>query len=104
MRGAYRLLQSLSGKRHWVYTGLCVRDLSTGRSFTSYEKTRVMFKRLTPDAITRLFTRSSPLDKAGGYAIQADRGELIARVDGSRSNVIGLPLALLRRELRRRAQ
>ena len=103
MREAHQLLQALSGKSHWVYTGLCVRDIATGRLAVSYESTRVTFKRLTPQAMTRLFARSAPLDKAGGYAIQADRGELIARIDGSRSNVIGLPLELLRRELRKMA-
>ncbi len=101
MREAHRLLRALSGQNHWVYTGLCVRDITTGRLATSYEKTRVTFKRLTPQTIARLFARSSPLDKAGGYAIQADRGVLIARIDGSCSNVIGLPLELLRRQLRR---
>ena len=98
-RAAYRLLRSLSGKSHWVYTGLCLRDLQSGHMRVSYDKTKVTFKPLSDEVITRLFTRSSPLDKAGGYAIQESRGELIARIEGSRSNVIGLPLELLRREL-----
>ena len=99
MREAYHILRSLSGKSHWVYTGLCLRDLETRLTRASYDKTKVTFKPLTQETITRLFARSSPLDKAGGYAIQEDRGELIWRIEGSRSNVIGLPLELLRREL-----
>ena len=99
MRQARRLLRQLSGNSHWVYTGLCLLDVATGRYRAGFEKTTVTFKSLTPTAISRLFARSSPLDKAGGYAMQADHGELIARIDGSRSNVIGLPLELLRREL-----
>ena len=99
-REAHRLLRSLSGKSHWVYTGLCLMDAATGRCRASYAKTRVAFKPLARETITQLFERASPLDKAGGYAIQEDRGDLIARIDGSRSNVIGLPLELLRRELR----
>ena len=102
MREARALLQALSGRSHWVYTGLCLRDAATGRSRRAFAKTRVTFKPLTPGAIARLFRRASPLDKAGGYAIQEDRGELIARIDGSRSNVIGLPVELLRRQLARR--
>ena len=98
-REARRLLQALNGTSHWVYTGLCLRDLTTGRLRVSYDKAEVTFKRLTPDTIRRLLVRSAPLDKAGGYALQADRGELIARLKGSRSNVIGLPMELLRREL-----
>jgi len=82
-----------------VYTGLCLREAQTGRMRTSVARTRVTFKRLGPDAIQQLLRRVSPLDKAGGYAIQEDRGELIARINGSHSNVMGLPLELLRREL-----
>ena len=117
MRQAHALLQSLSGRSHWVYTGLCLRDAATGQRRASFAKTRVTFKPLTSRTIARLFRRASPLDKAGGYAIQEDlpaprsrrsrraarqagRGELIARIEGSRSNVIGLPLELLRRELK----
>jgi len=100
MRAARALMRELSGRSHWVYTGLCLRDARTGRARASYEKTKVTFKQLSDEAIVRLFRRASPLDKAGGYALQADRGEIIARIEGSRSNVIGLPLELLRRELR----
>ena len=99
MPAARRLLRALSGTSHWVYTGLCLRDIATGRQRTAYERTRVTLKRLTEEAITELFRRVPPLDKAGGYAIQNERGRLIARLAGSRSNVIGLPLELLRREL-----
>jgi len=97
---ARRILRCLSGRSHWVYTGVCLRDLTSGRMRTAYAKTKVTFKRLDDAAITRLFSRASPLDKAGGYALQADHGELIARLEGSRTNVIGLPMELLRRELR----
>ncbi len=100
LRTARDVLRALSGRSHRVYTGLCLLEIETGRCRTSYEKTTVTFKRLSPEAISRYLVRVSPLDKAGGYAVQEDRGALIARISGSRSNVIGLPLALLRRELR----
>ena len=100
LAAARRLLLALGGRSHWVYTGLCLLDPATGRHRLSWDRTRVTFNPLSPSAIERLFARASPLDKAGGYALQADRGELIARLEGSRSNVIGLPLELLRRELR----
>ena len=100
MEKALALLRELSGTRHWVYTGLCLLRVPGRRARRSCAKTRVTFKRVDDAAIRRLFARSSPLDKAGGYALQADRGELIARIEGSRSNVIGLPLELLRRELK----
>lgn len=100
MRQAHRLLRALSGRSHWVYTGVCLRDATTGRMRASYAKTKVTFQQLTDEDIARLLQRVSPLDKAGGYAIQGDRGRLIARIEGSRTNVIGLPMELLRRELR----
>ena len=96
---ARALLQALSGTSHWVYTGLCLRDASTGKLRAHYEKTKVTFKRLSPATQARVLAHTSPLDKAGGYAIQQDGRALIARIEGSRSNVIGLPLELLRREL-----
>jgi len=100
MREARRLLSMLSGKSHWVYTGLCLRDMTTDCLRTSYEKTKVTFQPLAPATMTRVLARVSPLDKAGGYAIQNDQSTLIARIEGSRSNVIGLPLERLRRELK----
>lgn len=100
MREARRLLSQLSGTSHWVYTGLCLRDVPTDRLRTSYEKTKVTFQSLAPSTVTRVLARVSPLDKAGGYTIQDDQGILIARIEGSRSNVIGLPLERLRRELK----
>ena len=97
---AERLLRQLSGNSHWVYTGVCLLNPQSGKTRTSYEKTRVTFKRLTETTLRRVLARGSPLDKAGGYALQEDRGDLIQRLEGSRTNVIGLPLELLRRELR----
>jgi septum formation protein len=96
---ARRMLASLSGRSHWVYTGVCLRDLASGRCRLSCAKSRVTFRRAAPETIARYVARIKPLDKAGGYAVQEDHGVLIARIEGSRSNVIGLPLELLRREL-----
>ncbi len=95
------MLRALSGRSHWVYTGLCLYHPASGRRRAGYAKTKVTFKPLSDASITRLLRRVSPLDKAGAYALQADRGELIASITGSRTNVIGLPLELLRRELAR---
>ena len=96
---ARRMVAQLAGRSHWVYTGLCLRDIRTGRCRASYTKSRVTFHRVTPAAIARYVARIKPLDKAGGYAVQRSRQDLIARIDGSVTNVIGLPMELLRREL-----
>ena len=96
---ALRMLKELAGKSHWVYTGLCLRDIQSGCLRTGFAKSKVTFRRLSPEAIARYVVRVHALDKAGGYAVQEDRGELIAKIDGSRTNVIGLPIELLRRQL-----
>ena len=98
---ARRFLRELSGRSHWVYTGLCLRCVPEGPIRRSYAKTKVTFRPLREAFIRAFLSRIHPLDKAGAYAIQRDRGALIARIDGSLSNVIGLPIELLRRELRR---
>ena len=97
---ACRMLKELSGKSHWVYTGLCLRDIRSGCLRTGFAKSKVAFRCPSPEAIARYVVRVHALDKAGGYAAQEDRGELIAKIEGSRTNVVGLPLELLRRELR----
>lgn len=100
-REAFRMIQALSGKTHRVYTGLCLQDVQTGRRRLGCAVSKVTFNRMKPEAIHAMFKRVSPLDKAGGYAIQRDHGRLIQKIEGSRTNVIGFPLELLRRELNR---
>ena len=70
-----------------------------GRGFV--EVTRVHFHRRSAEAMEQYLARIGPLDKAGAYAAQEDRGDMIARVEGSYSNVIGLPMEQLGEELRR---
>lgn len=99
LAAAARMLRKLSGRAHWVYTGVCVRDLASGRMRCGAVRTKVTFKRLDAATLARLLARMRPLDKAGAYSLQSERGELVASIQGSRTNVIGLPLELLRKEL-----
>lgn len=102
LRQAFRMIEMLSGKTHRVYTGLCLLDARTGRRRLSYAVSKVTFNRMSSQAIRLMFKRVPPLDKAGGYAVQQNhRSRLIKKIEGSRTNVIGLPLELLRRELKR---
>lgn len=96
---ARRMIGQLAGRSHWVYTGLCLRDIKTNHLRASFAKSKVAFRPLSKGAIARYVVRVHALDKAGGYAVQEDRGELIANIEGSRTNVIGLPVELLRQEL-----
>jgi septum formation protein len=87
------MLRRLRGRRHEVVTGVAVVDGATGRAATLCVVSRVRLAPL-PDAEIDDYVRSgSPLDKAGAYAIQDRGGALVAALDGSHSNVVGLPLA-----------
>ena len=92
---AEAMLRLLSGKTHEVSTGLCLVHLEAGYEETRVETSQVTFRELDDETITEYFAEVNPLDKAGAYAIQI-RGELIVEsFEGSRSNVIGLPLEML---------
>lgn len=87
---AHRILTALSARTHSVLTGwVAIGD--EGAQFGVAES-RVTFKELTADDITRYVADTQPFDKAGAYALQGDAGRLIADVSGSRANVMGLPL------------
>jgi septum formation protein len=96
---ARRHLALLSGRRHRVTTSVAVRA-PDGRSAARETTTVVTFKRLQPDEFDMLMSSGEWQGKAGSYAIQGMAEAFIKRIDGSHSNVVGLPLqttlALLR--------
>ena len=90
---AIRMLKTLSGKTHIVYTGFSVYNSITKKTLTDYEKTFVTFRRLNVDEIKEYVKTGSPLDKAGAYGIQDDYGAVfIKKINGCYYNVVGLPL------------
>lgn len=88
---AERILAALSGRSHTVTTGTCVRRGAETRARTT--STRVWFRELSAREIRGYVATGEPLDKAGAYGIQGIGGFLVARIEGSYSNVVGLPLA-----------
>jgi septum formation protein len=98
---ARRMLRLLSGKTHRVVTGVAIWRGSDGRMLSGRVVTRVVFRHLTEDEIRDYVSTGEPLDVAGAYAIQGYAGVFIPRISGSWSNVIGLPLDLADRLLRR---
>ncbi len=87
---AQRMLATLSGRRHQVVTGFCVQRGNLRRSGAA--TTNVTFRRLSREEIERYVASGEPFDKAGAYAIQGEGGGFVDRVDGSYTNVVGLPL------------
>jgi len=92
---ASRMLHALSGRTHDVYTGVCVMDASSGEALVCAERTGVRFRALSDEEIADYIATGEPLDKAGAYAIQGGAGAFIEGYEGSRTNVIGLPVERL---------
>ena len=90
------MLRKLSGNWHSVYTGLTLIDTVTGTCIRRVDQTRVHFMEMSDEDITAYVNTKEPLDKAGAYGIQGKGGMFIDRIEGSYSNVVGLPMALLR--------
>jgi septum formation protein len=87
------MLRALSGRSHLVHTGLAVRV--DERVVTASATTSVRFVPLTDDDVAWYVATGEPMDKAGAYAVQGAGGVFVAAVDGSASNVVGLPLHLV---------
>ena len=91
---AERMLLALAGKAHEVYTGVCISDPEKGerKELIAAACTKVYFEPLTKEQIKRYIATGSPMDKAGAYGIQD--GGLVKKIEGSFSNVVGLPTEL----------
>jgi septum formation protein len=89
---ASEMLRRLSGRTHEVLTGVCLLRGGKVEQCSFVESTRVSFRPLDETVITEYLREINPLDKAGSYAAQEDRGRLIERIEGSMDNVIGLPV------------
>lgn len=98
---AKRILKSLSGRSHTVYTGVCVLDAATGESESFYEETRVTVGELSEAEIDRYIASGEPMDKVGAYGMQGGASVFVSRIEGDYFNVIGLPVYALYRRLRK---
>lgn len=93
---AKEMLRSLAGNWHHVYTGITVINTRSGRILRNVDKTRVHLVPMTKQEIDAYVATGEPLDKAGAYGIQGMGGMFVDRIDGSYSNVVGLPMSMLR--------
>ena len=94
---AARMLRMLSGRKHDVLTGVCLRLGS--RILRETACTHVWFAPLTDAEIDDYVSSGEPMDKAGAYGIQGLASRYIDRIDGSYTNVVGLPIALVYQKL-----
>lgn len=96
---ARAMLARLSGRTHEVITGVALAAPATARSAVAHERTRVVFRSLTPEEIAAYVASGEPLDKAGAYAIQSGASRFVTRIEGCYFNVMGLPVARVERLL-----
>ena len=89
---ARRMLAQLSGRTHEVLTGLAISSFSEQRTISVVVESAVRFRELNADFIDRYLSRIDPLRKAGAYAAQIDPETVIEQIDGSFTNVVGLPM------------
>jgi len=101
MKEAVEILRRLSGRIHEVCTAVFIRHRAENRTITFCEKSSVRFRRLTSNMIRDYLAGIDPLDKAGAYAAQEAGSEIIEKIEGSFTNVVGLPMERTAVELRR---
>ena len=98
---ALHMLLMLSGGVNTVYTGVCVIDGASGEEFVRCDEVKVHFVEIDEVSAKRYIASGEPMDKAGAYGVQGMGGMFVSSVEGSPSNVIGLPMHLVREMLRK---
>lgn len=93
------MLRRLSGRTHAVLTGIALVHQDAGH--TALSESRVTLASLSEEEIVRYWETGEPVDKAGGYAIQCRGAAFVARIEGSYSGIVGLPLHELAQLLKR---
>lgn len=96
---AKHMLKALSGKEHWVMTGVLLQHNNPGRKIAWVEKTKVRMRKISPLELQHYLRSNEWKDKAGAYGIQGRAGAFVTRVSGCYFNVVGLPLGSLCKKL-----
>lgn len=95
---AFKMLKSLSGKIHKVYTGVCL--INNEREKVFFDSTEVEFYDFNDEEILDYVKTGEPLDKAGAYGIQEKGALLVKRINGDYFNVMGLPIGKVNQKLK----
>jgi septum formation protein len=95
---ARRMLRSLSGRTHSVFTGMALASREKGE-LKSCVRTEIRFKTLSADDIENYLKTKEPFDKAGAYGVQGVASLFVKSIDGSYTNVMGLPIEQLLKDL-----
>ncbi|MCM8765957.1 MAG: Maf family protein [Candidatus Omnitrophica bacterium] len=91
-REAKKFLRLFSQYPHWVYTGLAIIDIERKKCYTAYDKTKIIFHKLSDEEIDKYLSRNLSLDRAGGIDIEGEAKKLVKEIRGDFYNVVGLPI------------
>ena len=97
---ARRILSELSGSVHHVLTGLALVDAAAGRRWLACDSTAVRMRPMTAEEIAAYVASGEAMGKAGAYALQETGDRYVESIEGSWTNVVGLPMELLERMLK----
>jgi len=98
---AFKMLKSYSGKKQYVYSGVCLIDCKTGKTIKDCEITEVYFKKLEDKEIKSYIATGEALDKAGGYGMQDLASIFIKKINGCYFNVMGFPIYNIYKNLKK---
>jgi len=99
-KDAIKILSKLSGKKHFVFTGITLLNLRNNKMITDVVKTEVHFRKLAIQEIKKYVASGSSSDKAGAYGIQDDFGAFfVKKINGCYYNVVGFPLQKIQQAL-----
>ncbi|MBT4761986.1 MAG: septum formation protein Maf [Bdellovibrionaceae bacterium] len=94
---AHEFLSKLSGNKHEVRTSVCFYHGQKKQFVEGIDCTKIYFKTLSKEQIREYVSSGDPFDKAGGYGIQNVQSQFVEKIEGSYSNVVGLPMELIER-------
>lgn len=97
---AKEMIRDLSGQSHSVITGFTIIDVKSGRKILKAVESKVYFRELNEKEIDNYIKTGDCLDKAGAYAIQEAGAILIEKIEGDYTNIVGLPIPALVKELK----
>lgn len=100
-QAARKMLLRLSGTIHRVISGLCVIDTKVGKKITTAVTTRIIFRKIRPEELEKYLDSGHWKGKAGSYAIQGRAKSFVAKIDGDITNVVGLPIPILKKILKK---
>jgi len=97
---ARRILSELSGSEHRVLTGMALVDVAKRHRLLAHDATRIRMRRITPAEIDTYVASGEAMGKAGAYALQETGDRYVEAIEGSLTNVVGLPMELLERMIK----